>query len=113
MKLTESRLRSIIREELNLLQEGTWSTPNTVQKARKLARAMESPIGAEEFKDNYSNVLGDDELYDKLSSYQRGKDVRPAIANHIRFNILGELDRFLVDFDPEAIEILRNIVNKR
>ena len=106
MKLTESRLRSIIREELNLLQEGTWSTPNTVQKARKLQRVMQSPIGPQEFKDNYSNLIGDDKLYNMLNDYRPGEDSRAAIANHIRFDILQNLGRYTTDFEPQAIEIL-------
>lgn len=112
MKLTESKLRNIIREEISFLQEGTWSTPNTVRKAHELKKAMAAPIGPQEFKDNYSNLLGDDKLYNMLNDYRPGEDARAAIANHIRFDILQNLERYTTDFEPQAIEILKQIVEE-
>jgi len=67
---------------------GTWSMPNTTEKAVHLERLMSEPISATTAMKRLYDILGDDTLFDMLTEAESNApevDVRPLIAGYIEF----------------------------
>lgn len=97
---------------LKPLNEGTWSVPDTVESATKLAQIMQQPIAAKGASSILYDLMGDDELFDSIAEIEDenpNEDVRPSIAIKLERWLTTNWDS---PWEPEAINIIRNIVNK-
>lgn len=66
-----------------------WSSPNTAKKVETLKKILQKPITATEAKDKLYDILGNDDLYDKLDDMEERypkKDVRNIIEEFISDN---------------------------
>lgn len=78
--------------ELDLLDEGAWSVPDTPEKLQALQQALASPISygmdASNATAAIGDILGDDDLFDRLQStvadVGEEADARPVIINFIK-----------------------------
>lgn len=98
-----------------MIKEGTWAAPYNERDAERLRQAMKRPMGPEEYKDQFDDVLGSDELYDRLRYYDKGTDIRHVVADYIRDDILKGFDPSDWEdrFDDKALRILRDIARKK
>jgi len=98
-----------------MIKEGTWAAPYSEGDAEQLRQAMNRPMGPEEYKDQFDDILGTDELYDRLRHYDKGTDIRHVVADYIRDDILKGFDASDWDgqWDDKALRILRDIARKR
>ena len=96
------------------LLEGTWSAPSSVKKAKRFENLMESPIPCHEADDKLYGVVGNDTLFDEfLAIEDRGKDVRPIVAEFIVENWFPiENSEWSPKWDSQAIDIVRRTVKK-
>jgi NAD(P)H-dependent FMN reductase len=62
---------------------GTWSIPNTMAKARRLAKLLAKPLPAEGATDVLYDLVGDDRLFDSLGEAGGSSDVRYSVARKI------------------------------
>lgn len=103
MKLTPRELKKLIKEEVKkVLEEGTWSSPKSEEKARELFNLFQEPIPLggksedemerrvpkETAEDRLYNLIGNDDLFDRFirlrdNNYPADFDVRPLIADFI------------------------------
>ena len=67
---------------------GTWATPNTPAKARKLAKLLARPLPASRATDVLYDLVGDDRLFDTIGANIRDgfgqSDVRSSVARKIK-----------------------------
>lgn len=66
---------------------GTWSTPNTMTKARQLAKLLARPLPANDATKNaLYNLVGDDDLFDSIAQSKREglRDVRWSVADKLK-----------------------------
>ncbi len=98
----------------DILNEGTWSSPNTVKRAQQLAQLMQKPIRVENASDVLYNLIGDDGLFDDF--YEAEKD---GPDTDVRFLVASKLQEWLKDlegwrdpWDPQAVKILQQLVKK-
>lgn len=108
------------RERLNEMKkfmrisEGTWSAPQTVEKAKSLARLMSKPLPVSVASDKLYNLIGDDQLFDSfydLEDHGPDTDTRYAIAYKLK-EWLSELGTdkdpdWRNPWDPKAVVILK------
>ena len=98
--------------------EGSWSCPNTVQKAKELVNLLNKPLPASEASDKLYNLLGDDKLFDNIEDYENEEgpdyDVRFLVKDWIIDNILKNKNdiKWYTKFDTKAINILKNALKK-
>jgi len=103
--------------KLHDLQEGTWDNPDSIAKAKKLAKTMSKPIPKKDYASTLSGLIGDDDLYDRIEDAVRkddpqDTDVRWLIADKLK-EWLKNLDQFIKPWNPQAIKIVKQIANKK
>lgn len=79
------------------MTEGTWSLPNTKQKAMKLKKILSKPLSAEKAGDVLYDLTGDDSLYDmfdELIADGEGKD-------DIRYMVVDKVKKWVKDFEKD------------
>lgn len=92
---------------------GTWSSPDTADKARRLAHLLERPVMASQSNSDLYALVGDDDLFNRIADV-----VRPGEADSdISFLVVAKVAEWLADlsvfrrpWDLEAVEILENVV---
>lgn len=87
---------------------GTWSCPNTKEKAQALEALMSKPLPSKMAQDSLYHLMGNDRLFDRMESLS---DVRELVASELYDN-LNELETYVKPWEPEAIAICKNIVSK-
>ena len=97
---------------------GTWAIPNTKEDAEELKKLMQKPLYCtEENRIKFHNLVGNDSLCDKIDEiedyYKDKYDLRHLIKSYI-YNLLIDYKtypkKYYVEFEAEAIECLKSIV---
>jgi hypothetical protein len=88
------------------LMEGTWQTPDTPEKQRKLIELLSQdlPVGADATNatEQLYDLLGDDELFDQLQELAQ-RDAN-ADARQVILNRMQELDQ-----DPDVMKVITSL----
>jgi hypothetical protein len=88
------------------LMEGTWQTPDTPEKQRKLIELLSQdlPVGADATNatEQLYDLLGDDELFDQLQELAQ-RDAN-ADARQVIMNRMQELDS-----DPDVMKVITSL----
>lgn len=91
---------------------GTWSLPQTKEKAAALENLMAQGIPAADAADKLGRLLGDDDLFDTFSEYGPNEDIRHQVVITLE-RLIGEPDEtFTKPWLPEAREICQKIINR-
>ncbi len=90
---------------------GTWSCPNTKEKAEKITRLMSKPLPRKFAEDWLYELMGDDELFDAFQECTNDEDVRPLVIGCLK-QWLDNLDCFFSPWEPEAIELCQKLITK-
>lgn len=99
---------------LDVLNEGTWSSPNTVDKALALHKLMQRPIPANKASDLLYDLIGDDDLFDSIHEIETQDDptddARHVIQHHIQKMIRNfDPNDWKSEWDADSIRILQDI----
>jgi hypothetical protein len=79
----------------NHLNEGTWSAPRTVEKAKKLKELFDNMLVFPSAKKDLWNIIGNDDFYDEMNQKFGKKpweDMRFFIARWIYSNWLKDIN---------------------
>jgi len=95
----ESPMGNQFEDWANEVVEGTWQLPNDPQDTQELDEIMSKKLEAGDEGDNaigaITNIIGDDELFDKLKDVASAEgpetDARPTIVQWLRDNNYAEL----------------------
>lgn len=95
----------------DILNEGTWSIPNTAKKAMELVNALKRPLTPEEARRTLYPLVGDDDVFDLIDEIENKSgpeaDVSPAVRRFLR-SWMKETMMFSKErWDPEAVKIVR------
>lgn len=98
----------------SLLLEGTWSSPNTAEKARELVQLIRKPLSAGQAHKKLYNLLGNDRLYDLIDEIREKdgpeNDVSELVRSYIQDMMMTfNPDDWTVEWEPEAIETLQQV----
>ena len=99
----------------SFLNEGTWSLPFELKKAKELEKIMNSPLNPEKASKLLMNIFGDDILFDGFGSdYNAGiTDSRETVKLRLK-EILDQLDKSPKDFktvpDDKVLDIIKKLV---
>ena len=100
-----------------IIQEGTWAVPNTVEKAVKLIGLLQQRLPLSTAEKKLFNLLGDDELFDKLGDLKDAAkkdkskadtDVSAIVVKRLKTLLRSEWQ----DLNPDAEVILKTFVKK-
>lgn len=118
MKLSESKLNKIIKEEVRkILAEGIWEVPNTEDQALELWKLFQSPIPLRGVRKKLSGLIGDDQLYDRFHAFENktkvpeDKDMRPVIADHLKSYLETPSKNWKEPWSETSVEVLNYIVD--
>ncbi|WLQ14298.1 hypothetical protein O5O45_31765 [Hahella aquimaris] len=89
---------------------GTWSQPNTEEKAAKLERLMAKPLLKKDASDTLYHLTGDDDLFDFFEEFEEDADVRLLVRFHLE-RALDNLHLSYVTWDEAAIAICKRIID--
>ena len=93
---------------------GTWALPKTVKKAKELQELMSLPLSAEIASDKLYDLIGDDDLFDKIISVENecGKDhdVRDLVKSSLQFFIKNR-NLSNSSWNKNSLKICRQICN--
>lgn len=96
---------------------GTWSLPNTKEKAEQIVNLMKEPLQAQVATKKLSNLYGDDSLFDEINYcedvFGHEYDVRGQVYHFIKKLLLMYWDNpesFYVQMENDAIAILKSLV---
>jgi hypothetical protein len=90
---------------------GTWSIPQTKEKAAELESLMAQEIPARDASQKLSRLLGDDSLFDAIDKYEPHEDIRHQVVLTLE-NFLGQpAECFTKPWEPEAREICKKIID--
>lgn len=101
----------------NRLTEGTWSIPDTKEKAQAILDLMQEPISSKEAPKAMYDLYGDDKLFD--SFFGNSKDVRFEIRQGIR-KLVNDIEEYPdtwhrgnqpIIWDPEVVDVLKKVAN--
>ena len=110
-----------VKESKQYIMEGVWAVPNTVSRAKKLAKLMKEPLSSDKAMDELHDLVGDDELWDKFKykgdEPRTDDDVRPKVKKRVK-QYLKDYEKDPGDFkgrplNDEAKEILKGIVEQK
>ncbi len=91
---------------------GTWALPQTEKQAKDLQKLMETPLPAKTASDQLYHLLGDDDLFDQISSVRkecdRDHDVRNMVKSSLRFFVETK-DGAFEPWEQKALEICEEI----
>lgn len=76
----------------DILSEGTWSVPATEKIALQLKHIMASPLPAKDATNKLYDILGDDDLFDRIDD---AKNKDPSISGDVRGLIKNKLAQIL------------------
>ena len=97
------------------LVEGTWSAPQSLSQARRLAALLDrGPLTASLALERLYDLMGDDELFDELENFDRRKpdgDVRWIVVKKLR-QWINNRDNFTRPWDHEALTVLGKLVRQ-
>ena len=93
-----------------VLNEGTWSVPNTHQKAKSLQKIMSKKMTKKDI-DKLNKLIGDDDFYDELDDAIRNdtSDIRNFIATWLEDNWLKNSD---IKWEGKSLDIIKQIITK-
>lgn len=103
-----------------LLNEGTWSSPDDMNKANRLAQMLHKPMPAGKAADKLYNLVGDDDLFDSIGEVEEkdGPDV------DVRALVVAKLEEWIKDgeetdwehwrrpWTPNAIAVLKKAIKR-
>lgn len=92
---------------------GTSAYPGTVDKARRLAVILSSPVRPDQVS-VFDGLLEDDDFSDKVTDLERlseDADITGVAAGTLN-SWLDSLDTFSEPWEPEAVEIVRRSVSE-
>ncbi len=92
---------------------GTWSTPNTMAKANKLAKLLAKPLPGEKATDVLYDLVGDDDLFDNID--RQSSDVRRLVADKLEkwdSSYHAHPDSWFVTITPAMWVVLRRAYKK-
>lgn len=94
------------------LNEGTWSLPDSVDKANKLVELLKADVilKTKAVETLLYDVLGSDGFFDNLHYYNENDNIKPTILSEIE-NFLKH-KKFHMEknaVEPKAIEILETL----
>lgn len=73
-----------------LLNEGTWSLPDTHEKKAELKKLLKRPLSAHDSTTLLYDLIGDDKLWDDIhrasKEYGPNTDVRHMVTNYLKSN---------------------------
>ena len=105
------------------LAEGTWSAPQTSAQAKRLVTLLRNPMPAGQAEDMLYDLMGDDELFDRIDEIENedpDTDVRHIVLRFlkkwvqgVKTNSRGEDDRnngWVRPWSKESLRILRRFV---
>jgi hypothetical protein len=91
---------------------GTWALPQTVKQAKELQKLVSKPLSPKVATDKLYNLLGDDDLFDRIIAEQEAcgddYDVRILIESTLR-EFVEDKDLAVKPWDEEAYKICQNI----
>lgn len=94
---------------------GTWSTPNTMPKARRLAKLLARPLPAEKATEILYYLVGDDRLFDDIGAEYATSDVRNIVARKLQewdMSYHTHPDSWFDEFSPGVWSVLRRAYEK-
>lgn len=93
---------------------GTWNLPQTTKKAKELQELMKLPLPAEFASDRLYDLIGDDDLFDKIISVENecGKDhdVRDLVKSSLQY-FLENRDLSNSSWSKNSLKICHQICN--
>ena len=92
------------------LEEGTWSLPDSTDKAKYIGQLMKQPIDAETAEDKLYKVLGDDSLYDYIDDASNEQDVRYEIYLYLK-DFVGTAKPDENGITQEILDELQSVVD--
>lgn len=91
---------------------GTWSLPQTKQKATALENLMAQEIPAWAAREKLYHLMGDDDLFDTFAEYGNTEDIRHQVVITLE-RLIGEPDEtFAKPWEPGAREICQKIIDR-
>lgn len=91
---------------------GTWALPQTVKQAKELQKLVAKPLSPKVATDKLYNLLGDDDLFDLISSEEKkfgnDYDVRILVESSLR-EFLNNKENATKPWEKEAFKICENI----
>ena len=91
---------------------GTWALPKTVEQAKELQKLIAKPLSPKIAKDKLYNLLGDDDLFDKIIEAEEKDgdncDIRILIESSLK-DFLENKENSTKLWNPEAFKICQNI----
>ncbi len=108
-----------------LVTEGTWAAPQTLEQAQELAKLLQNPLPAGTATALIFDLVGADDLFDNIDNAKDrdpNQDVRPLIFDKLN-NWLhglrkdqtthGRWRTWTDPWDPEAVKLLRRLTRMR
>lgn len=93
---------------------GTWALPQTTEKAKKLQELMKLPLPAKIASDRLYDLVGDDDLFDKILSvkneYGKDHDVRDLVKSSLQ-SFLENKDFSNSSWGKNSLNICHKICN--
>lgn len=104
-----------VEEEVEEIEEGTWSTPNTPKKKAELKKLLSKPLKAKDASKKLYNLVGNDDLHDELYAFAErdpNGDVRSIVKDAMgSLGIKEDLD--VTEEEAEEIEEVSKATLKR
>jgi len=88
---------------------GTWSQPNTVEKARILSRLLAKPLSAKKAERELFHLMGSDFLFDALYELDDDEDARAIVRYHLKLT-LDNLQTSRIKWDDKTLDILTELI---
>lgn len=91
---------------------GVWALPQTTKQAKELQKLVSEPLSPEVAEEKLYQILGDDDLFDRLlEAKEKGdSDVRILVGSSLR-EFLNDKEKVAKPWNPEAYKICQNICN--
>jgi len=93
---------------------GTWNLPQTTKKAKELQELMKLPLPAKSASDRLYDLIGDDDLFDKIISVEnecaKDHDVRDLVKSSLQF-FLENRDLSNSSWSKNSLKICHQICN--
>jgi hypothetical protein len=93
---------------------GTWALPQTVKKAKELQELMKLPLPAKIASNRLYDLIGDDNLFDKIISVEnecgKDRDVRDLVKFSLK-SFLENRDLSNSSWNKNSLKICHQICN--
>jgi hypothetical protein len=90
---------------------GTWALPQKENQAKQLEELMQNPLPASLASDRLYNLIGDDDLFDKILEefeFDKNSDIRNLVKSSLQFFIKNNASKL---WDKNALKICERICN--